>query len=406
MLSSRRRSHGEWLRGIMVCVAESAGVTRGMDWLLDARALPVRIGVLLAAAVGCLLLLSDAPEPVDWVIGLLAVVATAGGVRWPFATSLLLTGLLVLGFEIGGTGPLVPKVGAAIALIELAARCRGWQPWVAAGALGGAYLLHPAGEAAATGYRALVMAGAPMLIGNLLRAAREGADRARREAGEISQRREADIAAARALERTAIARELHDLIAHHVSSTVLRVGVARHAVPDAPPVVREVLDDIHASGTETLADLRLLVSVLRDPAMAGESFIAPTDLPAAVTAVAERARQLGCFVEVKIEDAVTDTDALRALTLLRLAQEGVANVVQHAGSGAAAWLTITARKDRTVDFMLCDNGIRSATGSGHGLGLIGLRERVELLGGEFVAGPGDSGWRLDASLPPAIRVAS
>jgi signal transduction histidine kinase len=129
------------------------------------------------------------------------------------------------------------------------------------------------------------------------------------------------------LERTAIARELHDLIAHHVSSTVLRVGVARHAVPDASPVVCEVLDDIHASGTETLADLRLLVSVLRNPAMAGESFIAPTDLPAAVTAVAERARQLGCFVEVKIEDVVTDIDALRALTLLRLAQEGVANVV-------------------------------------------------------------------------------
>jgi signal transduction histidine kinase len=56
--------------------------------------------------------------------------------------------------------------------------------------------------------------------------------------------------------------------------------------------------------------------------------------------------------------------------------------------------------------MLCDNGIRYATGSGRGLGLIGLRERVELLGGEFFAGPGDSGWRLDASLPRAIRVAS
>lgn len=389
----------------MVCVVDS-GVTRGADWLLDARALPVRLGVLLTSATGCLLLLSDAPGPVDWIIGLLAVCATAGGIRWPFTTSLLVTGLLVLGFEIGGTGPLVPKVGAAIALIELAARRGGWQPWVAAGALGGAYLLHPAGAAAATGYRALVMAGAPLLIGYLLRAAREGADRARRAAGEIAQRREADIAAARAMERTAIARELHDLIAHHVSSTVLRVGVARHAVPDAPPAVREVLDDIHASGTETLADLRLLVSVLRDPAMAGESFIAPADLPGAVAAVAERAEQLGTMVAVQVDAAVTEVDALRALTLLRLAQEGVANVVKHAGSGVTARLTITARTDGAVDFILCDNGIRTVNGSGNGLGLVGLRERVELLGGEFVAGPGDSGWRLDASLPPAIRVAS
>ncbi|MEV5837082.1 histidine kinase [Nocardia sp. NPDC052112] len=381
-----------------------SGVTRGVDWLLDVRALPVRIGVLSASGIGCLLLLSDAPGPVDWIIGLLAVFVTAAGVRWPFATSLLVTGLLVLGYEIGATGPVVPKVGAAIALTELAARRSGWQPWVAAGALGAAYLLHPSGAQAATVYRALVMAGAPLLIGHLLYAAREGADRARQLAGEISQRREADIAAARAMERTAIARELHDLIAHHVSSTVLRVGVARHAVPDAPPAVREVLDDIHASGTETLADLRLLVSVLRDPAMAGESFIAPTDLPAAIAAVAERAGQLGTNVAVEVDDAVTAVDALRSLTLLRLAQEGVANVVQHAGSGASARLAITTRADGTVDFVLRDDGMQTSMGNRQGLGLVGLRERIELLGGEFIAGPGDSGWRLDASLPTAIPI--
>ncbi|MFI6959171.1 sensor histidine kinase [Nocardia sp. NPDC050408] len=375
-------------------------MTRSVDWLLDVRALPVRVGVLLASAIGCLLLLSDAPRPVDWTIGLLAVFVTAVGIRWPFVTSLLVTGLLVLGYEIGGTGPLVPKVGAAIALIGLAARRSGWQPWAAAGALGGAYLLHPSGAEAATVYRALVMAGAPLLIGHLLYAARAGADRARQLAGEISQRREADIAAARAVERTAIARELHDLIAHHVSSTVLRVGVARHAVADAPPAVRAVLDDIHASGTETLADLRLLVSVLRDPTMAGEPFVAPTDLPAAIAAVAERAVRLGTIVEVEVDDA--GVDALRSLTLLRLAQEGVANVVKHAGSGATAQLAITTREDGTVDFVLRDNGTHTGKGSGQGLGLVGLRERVELLGGEFIAGPGDSGWRLDASLPISV----
>lgn len=251
------------------------------------------------------------------------------------------------------------------------------------------------------------MAGAPLLIGSLLRTAREGAERARREAGELTLRRESDIAAARALERTAIARELHDLIAHHVSSTVLRVGVARHAVADAPPAVREVLDDIHASGTETLADLRLLVSILRDPAMVGESFVAPTDLPAALTGVADRAAQLGHTVEVHVDDAVTTVDALRALTLLRLTQEGIANIVRHTAPGTKARLAIDVIDDGTVDFVLCDRGMRTEpNGTGHGLGLVGLRERVELLGGEFTAGPCDMGWQLVARLPAAARVST
>ncbi|WP_328410040.1 sensor histidine kinase [Nocardia sp. NBC_00403] len=326
---------------------------------------------------------------------------------WPLVTSLVTTGLLAVGFEIGQVGPVVAKVAAAIALIELAARRGGWQPLLASAALGGAYLLHPAGVLAATGYRALVMAGAPLLIGSLLRTAREGAERARREAGELTLRRESDIAAARALERTAIARELHDLIAHHVSSTVLRVGVARHAVADAPPAVREVLDDIHASGTETLADLRLLVSILRDPAMVGESFVAPTDLPAALTGVADRAAQLGHTVEVHVDDAVTTVDALRALTLLRLTQEGIANIVRHTAPGTKARLAIDVIDDGTVDFVLCDRGMRTEpNGTGHGLGLVGLRERVELLGGEFTAGPCDMGWQLVARLPAAARVST
>ncbi|WP_238847145.1 sensor histidine kinase [Nocardia arthritidis] len=385
-----------------------SGVTRGVDWLLDARSLAVRTGVLLLLAVGCLALLSKDAGPVDWGIGLVAVLVTAGGVRWPLTTALAESGLLVLGFTVGHAGPLVVKVGAGIALTELAARRGGWPPLLAAAALAGAYLLH-GGEFAADGYRALVMAGFPLLIGGLLRTARESADRARQAADELAQRREADIAAARAVERTAIARELHDLIAHHVSSTVLRVGVARHAVPDTPPAVRAVLDDIHASGTETLADLRLLVSVLRDPAMTGESFTAPADLPAALSVITDRAQQLGHTVDASIDDAVTGTDALRALTLLRLTQEGMTNLVKYAPD-AVARLSIAVAPDGSIDFSLCDNGIRSRRAAsavaGGGLGLIGLRERVELLGGEFDAGPTDSGWRLAARLPAPVRGAA
>ncbi|MFB8282147.1 sensor histidine kinase [Nocardia colli] len=387
-------------------MVRSAEVTRGVESWLDARFLPVRMLVLAVAAAGYLVFLADRPSLLDWAIGALAVLTTAGAIRWPFGTSILVSGLLLLGFEIGDTGPMVAKVAAAIALIELSARRSGWQPWLAACALAGAYLLHPSGDLAANGYRAVVMAGAPVLIGILLRTAREGADHARREAHEIAQRRDAEVAAARAVERTAIARELHDLIAHHVSSTVLRVGVARHAMPDAPPGALEVLDDIHASGKETLTDLRRLVAILRDPAMTGDSFLAPADLPAALTAVLDRARQSGITVDAEVTDDIVEVDAVLALTLLRLTQEGISNIAKHAGAGTKAWLTIDMQDD-DVRFTLRDNGTPSGAGNGsaahrsggHGLGLIGLHERVELLGGDCTAARVGAQWQLAARLP-------
>ncbi|NNH72640.1 histidine kinase [Nocardia uniformis] len=386
-------------------VVESTGMTRGIEWLLDGRSVPARLVVLVALAVGCLLLLTDSADTLDWVIALVAVTVTAGSVRWPLATSLLTTGVLMVGFEFGHSGPVVAKVAAAIALTELAARHHGWRPWLAAGVLAGAYLLHPGEGVAAAGYRAVVMAGLPLLIGTLLRSARESTEFARRQAREISQRRESEVAAARALERTAIARELHDLIAHHVSSTVLRVGVARHALPDAPPAMLEVLDDIHANGKSTLTDLRKLVTILRDPHGNDESFIAPADVPDAIDTAVERARRLGVRVKSEIDADVGTVDALTGLTLLRLTQEGLANTVKHAGTGAEARLKVTVR-DGMVDFALHDRATHAATNgrSPHGVGLIGLRERVTLLGGDFEAESTGGGWHLAAHLPTGSRV--
>ncbi|RDI46293.1 signal transduction histidine kinase [Nocardia mexicana] len=374
---------------------DSTGVLRGIEWVLSPRSVPVRLAVLVALGAGCLFWLSDSAAPVDWAIGLAAVVATAGGVRWPLATSLATTGILVLGFELGHTGPVVAKVAAAVALTELAARRGNWQPWLGAAALAGAYLLHRTGGAGATGYRAVVMAGLPLLLGGLLRGALDSAARARRAAAEMAQHRIAEVAAARAAERTAIARELHDLIAHHVSSTVLRVGVARHALPEAPPAVREVLDDIHASGKETLDDLRKLVTILRDPDGAGESFVAPGDLPAAIEAAVARTRRLGPRVDTEVGD-VAAVDALSALTVLRLTQEGLANVVKHGGRHAVARLGIAV--DDGVDFLLTSEGAPATVTAG-GVGLIGLSERVQLLGGTLNSGPTATGWRLAAHLP-------
>ncbi|MEU0544444.1 histidine kinase [Nocardia sp. NPDC005978] len=383
---------------------DSGGGTRLFASWFEVRGIPLRLLVLLVPATGCLFLLTGTAGGIDWAIALSAVVVAAAGVRWPFIAALLTSGLLLLGFEFGDSGPIVAKVAAGFALTELAARREGREIYVAAGALGLAYLLHPTGEFAANGYRAVVMAGAPLLLGGLLRTIRGSAERARRQTLELAERRDIEVAAARALERTAIARELHDLIAHHVSSTVLRVGVARHALPDAPPPLLEVLDEIHASGRETLRDLRRLVSILRDPAMTEDAFIAPADLPAAVLAVAERAGQLGVTVDCEVEESIGEIDAMSALTLLRLTQEGIANVAEHAGPGTTARLRITVNSDHAA-FLLCDNGSGAGQpASGNGLGLVGLRERVELLGGEFAARSHGPGWQLTATLPIGVPV--
>ncbi|MFF0635878.1 sensor histidine kinase [Nocardia sp. NPDC004151] len=383
-------------------------MTRSAESLLGERMLPVRLAVLTALAAGCLLLLGNEPTVFDWATGLLAVLATALGVRRPMAASLLTTGLLVLGFEFGHTGPIVAKVAAAFALGELTARRGGRPSWPAAGGLGAAYLLHPVGGTAVMLYRAVVMAVLPLFVGGLLRSAWARAEQSAREADALEQRRASEIAAARETERTAIARELHDLIAHHVSSTVLRVGVARHAVPDAPPALLEVLDDIHSTGKQTLTDLRKLVTILRDPAGDGASFLAPADLPAALTGTVERARRGGLAVTANVAEDVTAVDALRALTVLRLTQEGLANVVKHAGPEATVWLTVSVDASGELDFTLRDNGSPRPDRSRlpGGVGLIGLRERVELLDGVFDAGPNGSGWRITARLPRRIGAAA
>lgn len=384
-------------------------MTRGIDWLLDPRQLPVRLLVLLVAAVGCLLFLTDTPTPTDLTIAATAVLVTAGSVRFPLTTALAATGVLVLGFTVGDSGPAVPKVAAALALTELAARRGGPAPVLGGFALAAAYLFHTAGGPGATVYRATVMALLPVLLGSVLRTTRESAARARRDAAELARRRDAEVSAVRATERAAIARELHDLIAHHISSTVLRVSVARHASVSAPPALLEVLDDIHSSGTATLHDLRTLVAVLRDPDAGAESFVEPAGLPVAISAVVQRTRLVVADIELELDPAVSTVDALTGLTLLRLTQEGTANVVKHAGPRTTARLSITAGPG-PVEFRLSDSGPPPGTGHpvvpGSGVGLIGLRERVGLLGGTFGAGPIGPGWLLEASLPSKAGAAS
>lgn len=396
--------------------------------IFDERHSYVRLTLLVASGLGYLLLLRDPGEHRNAINGATdaaALLLCLVCVRWPLVGSLAQTGVLVVAMVCGAAEPVVPTVAASWAAMELALRASGWRLTTVVTALAGAYVVDewrvlPA-EAIGVAYTIALVVGVPVLVGANIRSARQLAHQAERRASAEADRRLSDTRAARADERTAIARELHDVVAHHVASIVLRVGVARHVLTGTDPRVAKVLDDVHNTGGMALADLRRLVTVLRDPgALPNEPAIVsiePGSLPAALSAAVEQARLSGITVETSIDPALSTVDAMRGLAILRLTQEGLTNVARHAGPSAHAALDVSLDRsalrwrltddggtDRTamVDGMADDGLAVAATmGPGTGHGIIGMRERVEVLGGELTAGPtqGAPGWTLCTVLP-------
>ncbi|GIF17891.1 signal transduction histidine kinase [Actinoplanes tereljensis] len=338
------------------------------------------------------------PTTTQWVLAVLAFVVGPVLSRWPMLAFLLQTGLLGVALVVLGD-PTINQVAASWALGEVALWAR--KPrliWLATGLLLAVYLVFATpGKVELFGILSLPI-GLPLLLGLVLRTTRELGEQAQRRA-------EAESRAARADERGVIARELHDVVAHHVASMVLRVGVARHVLPGLDPRVAEVLDDVHGTGTAALNDLRKLVEVLRGSGERGDAAltaIEPGALPAALGAAVETARMTGITVEADIDEAVGKLDAVRGMAVLRLTQEALTNVAKHAGPAARARLLVSVADDE-VSWEVSDDGggvYKNPEMSG-GHGLIGMRERAEVLGGVLTAGPDGGGWRVRTVLPGA-----
>lgn len=380
-----------------------------------------RFITLSVLALGDLRILNRPDNASGWVLALGALAVCLAGRKMPMVASITLAALVLVGDWMNANVSISLKAIITVALFELALYARGHRLFVAVGTVVvflGAHAVHAAsGGLWPRLYRLAILVGLPLLFGAYIRLMRE---HARERAAEQELRRRSEVLAERTNERTAIARELHDLLAHHVSSMVLRVGVARHVLaPTADKGVTEVLDDLHASGMTALADLRRLVSVLRDPARVGEgpatSLLDPAGLSEALKATVERSRQTGLTMETDIDPEISGLDTVRGLTILRLTQEGLTNVAKHAGTTACVRLRLGVHGDHVRVEIVDDGGARngkspggrqndraeSAMSSGHGI--VGMTERVALLGGRLEAGPAPAGrgWRLFAELPPA-----
>ncbi|MFD0736449.1 sensor histidine kinase [Planotetraspora mira] len=351
----------------------------------------------------------DSGTPPVWVVGLGAVVAgfALGVVRkHPGAVLLLESVILVVADQYA------PRTGSSLQLLALVAlgvfSTRASWTWVGAG-----YLLtcsvtaivivdDPADITIVRVVTLMAIVTAPVAIGRYVRARQaEG-----RQARELSAER---LRADRLAERERIARDVHDIVAHHVGAMVLRASAAQYAGATGPAA--EALDDIRETGHRVLEDLRGLLTVLRDPERDELARTGPGDVSLDLTladpddimrdAVARMAAA-GLRVELSIATEAVAAPLVVRASAARIVQEGLTNVLKHAGSEATAEITVGMEKGAmTVEVR---NGPGTArpgeTLPSTGQGIAGMRERARALGGRLTAGPvEDGGWRLAASLP-------
>ena len=196
-------------------------------------------------------------------------------------------------------------------------------------------------------------------------------------------------------ERARIARELHDIVAHAVSSMVVQAGAVESGADD-PAYVRATVSSIRATGQEALAEMRRLVSVLR---VSDDLPLTPQPRLETLPALVEQASVDGTQVALRLSGEARPLPAGLDLAIYRIVQEALTNVRKHARASQCA-VSLDYRPD-CVRLSVVDNGRGASPADGSpGHGLVGMRERAGLYGGDLTAGPSvDGGFAVHATLP-------
>ena len=214
---------------------------------------------------------------------------------------------------------------------------------------------------------------------------------------------------ARTAERNRIARELHDVLGHTLTVSLLHVQSARLAVEHDPDDAARSLAEAERLGRECLAEVRTTVGLLRQDADAGRGTdrgpgsgadgIAPLPGIAGLPALVERFRSAGADVTFTMEGDTAGLPATTGLAVYRILQEALTNAARHA-PGAPTEVRLAVGAGAVT--LTADS--RAEPGTGTGLGVISMRERAESLGGSCEAGPGGHGWLVRATLPLAASL--
>ncbi len=228
-----------------------------------------------------------------------------------------------------------------------------------------------------------------LAVGEVIRIRRERISASRRARAESNRRRANE-------ERLQIARELHDVVAHHISLINVQAGVALHIVDRRPQQAQTALEAIKDASKEALVELRSLVGLLRDEADVAP--LNPSGSLASLDDLVERSQHAGLAVRKSTEGLVRPLPSAVELAAVRIVQEAITNVVRHSGAQSA---DVTLRYDVTALTVTVEDGGRGFSPSEtDGTGLVGMGERAEALGGslEIDAGPA-GGVRVRAVLP-------
>ncbi|BCT74948.1 two-component sensor histidine kinase [Sinomonas cyclohexanicum] len=218
-------------------------------------------------------------------------------------------------------------------------------------------------------------------------------------ARELAASRDAEAAAQVELERTRISRELHDVVAHAVSVMVIQAGAANSVLDADPARAHRALEAVEATGREALRELRTMLGRLRSD---GGAALAPQPGLADVPALLDRLRSSGLAVSVRTDGEPYPLAPTADLAAYRVVQESLTNVVKHSQTSAAHVAYVYGTDSLRIDVE--DDGtpgdVVPLGSAGAGVGLRGMRERIELCGGSLEAGPTPTrGFRVRATLP-------
>jgi signal transduction histidine kinase len=375
-------------------------ISRAREWL---RARPVWADALLAVAVfalwlaGYLITAGPAGREVTWpgvAVSAFAVVPVALRRRAPWLSVGLLAGAILL------SAPLHEQAGAesvsflvisytAVAVLPLV-QALGATALLAASVVAALLLDRPPELRSLLFSNALVLAVC-FFVGRTVRTRRAYTRALEDRAHAAEESREAAAREAVLDERRRIARELHDVVAHHISVMGVLATGARRTLYRTPEVADEALKTIEDTGRTTLREMRRLLDVLRTEAEP-EAPVEPQPGVAGLEALAAQVREAGLPVRVEIAGAPVALEPGVDLTVYRIVQEGLTNALKHAGPATAdVRLTFTAD---TVELAVTDDGRGPRPGDAgpvDGHGLVGMRERVSLYGGRLYTGPRASG---------------
>ena len=238
--------------------------------------------------------------------------------------------------------------------------------------------------------------GIAWAAGFALRMRGEQAEAAEERAAQAEREREAGARVAVAEERARIARELHDIVAHSVSIMVLQVGAIRHKLPEMLAEDRDALKGVERTGRGALAEMRRLLGAMRRDGDGVE--LAPHPGVDRLDSLLEDVGRAGLPVRLHVDGEPFPLPRAIDLSAYRIVQEGLTNAIKHAHASRVDVTFQYASDELHIEVRDDGDGVSASDGLGHGL--VGIRERVKIYGGEMTVGAApEGGFVLGARLP-------